>query len=251
MAEPGKLVVIATPIGNLGDLSPRAVLGLTEATSWLVEDSRISGKLAAHLGLKKPMRLLTDLSSESALAKYAQEAASGGIFAIVTDGGAPCISDPGSRLIDLCRNLNVEIEAIPGPSAVITALMASGFYAQRFAFLGFLGRKPGAIRSELAPFQESPFTLVLFENINRIETLLESAREALGERRYVLARELTKTHEQIYRGVLGTVPTEPQFLRKGELTVVIEGRRAKPPHSETHPPLSKGSSPRRVPAKKR
>lgn len=243
--------MIATPIGNLGDLSPRAVEGLSLASGWLVEDSRISGKLASHLNLKKPMRLLTDLSSEVAVQKYAKELASGEVLAVVTDGGAPCISDPGARLVDLCRDLGVEIEAIPGPSAVITALMSSGFYAQRFAFLGFLGRKPGAIRSELSSFCNSPLTLVLFENINRIDTTLTCAFEALGERRYVLCRELTKTHEQIFRGQLGVIPTEDQFLRKGELTIVIEGRRSPTTPRDLTALLSNHSKPKRSPSKKR
>ncbi len=251
-SDQGKLFVVATPIGNLDDLSPRAKQALSEAEGWLVEDTRVSGKLATHLGLKKPMRLLTDVTPESAVEKYAKELESGKKFAVLTDGGAPCISDPGSRLVDLSAQTGVCIEVIPGPSAVITALMASGFYGQRFVFLGFLGRKPGSIRSELAPFLDSPLTLVLFESILRMETLLNTALEALGERRYALCRELTKSHEQIYYGKLGEIPSENEFMRKGELTIVIEGRRSASRQAD-RPPMRSSSRTQRKhsPAKKR
>lgn len=225
----GSLTLVATPIGNLGDLSPRASEALTAAELWYVEDSRVSGRLAAHLGVKKPMRLVTDHTNDGALIRYAEELKAGSHAALITDGGAPGISDPGSRLCDLCHDLSVPVDAVPGPSAVIDALMLSGFYAQRFAFLGFLARKPGPIRSELAVFSESPLTLVLFESPLRIATLLKVAGEALGSRRYAIARELTKLHQQVWRGTLPEVPTETQVPRKGELTLVIEGLRKRPP----------------------
>ena len=221
----GKLTLIATPIGNLSDLSPRAVESLGAAEFWIVEDSRISGKLASHLGLKKPMRVLNDHTSHSQVEKYLEELKKGAHAALLTDGGAPAISDPGAILTDLCHEAGVQLEGIPGPSAVVTALMLSGFFAQRFAFLGFLGRKPGSIRGELAAFSDSPLTLVLFESPHRIEVLLKAAHEALGTRRYAICRELTKMHEQVYRGVLPNIPTESEVPRKGEITLVIEGRR--------------------------
>jgi 16S rRNA (cytidine1402-2'-O)-methyltransferase len=224
----GRLTLVATPIGNLGDLSPRAAQALAEAEAWFVEDSRVSGRLAAHLGLKKPMRLVTDHASEPALAKYAAELKGGLQAALVSDGGAPGVSDPGARLCDLCHDLDVEVDAVPGPSAVIDALMLSGFYAQRFAFLGFLARKPGPIRAEFAPFAESPLTLVLFESPMRLNALLKVAAETLGDRRYAVARELTKLHQQLWRARLPEIPTETQVPRKGELTLVIEGLRKRP-----------------------
>jgi 16S rRNA (cytidine1402-2'-O)-methyltransferase len=221
----GKLTLVATPIGNLSDLSPRAVDSLGAAEFWIVEDSRISGKLASHLGLKKPMRVLNDHTAQGQIERYLQELKKGAHAALLTDGGAPAISDPGAILTDLCHNAGVSVEGIPGPSAVVTALMLSGFFAQRFAFLGFLGRKPGAIRSEFAPFADSPLTLVLFESPHRLDVLLTVAHEALGNRRYAICRELTKMHEQVYRSVLPEIPSEEAVPRKGELTLVIEGRR--------------------------
>jgi 16S rRNA (cytidine1402-2'-O)-methyltransferase len=221
----GKLTLIATPIGNLSDLSPRAIESLGVSEFWIVEDSRISGKLASHLGLKKPMRILNDHTSHSQVEKYLADLKGGAHAALLTDGGAPAISDPGAILTDLCHEAGVEIEGIPGPSAVVTALMLSGFFAQRFAFLGFLGRKPGAIKGELAVFADSPLTLVLFESPHRMDVLLKAAGEALGPRRYAICRELTKMHEQVYRSVLPEIPDETAVPRKGELTLVIEGRR--------------------------
>jgi len=223
--ERGRLTLVATPIGNLADLSARAISALTEAQFWIVEDSRVSGKLASHLELKKPMRVLNDHTAPYQIEKYAEELKAGAHAALITDGGAPAVSDPGALLTNLCQAHGVTIEGVPGPSAPILALMVSGFFAQRFAFLGFLGRKAGDIRKELAVFADSPLTLVLFESPHRLDTLLTAAHEALGPRRYVLCRELTKMHEQIYRSTLPELGDETAVPRKGEITIVIEGRR--------------------------
>jgi len=223
--ERGRLTLIATPIGNLADLSPRAVEALGEAQFWIVEDTRISGKLASHLDLKKPMRVLNDHTSPAQIERYAEELRKGAHAALITDGGAPAVSDPGALLSDLCHEAGVSIEGVPGPSAPVLALMLSGFFAQRFAFLGFLGRKAGAIRGELAAFADSPLTLVLFESPHRLDALLTAAHEALGPRRYAVCRELTKMHEQVFRGTLPSIPDETAVPRKGEITLVIEGRR--------------------------
>lgn len=217
--------MVATPIGNLGDLSPRSIETLRQVDFWLVEDTRVSGKLQSHLGIKKPMRVLNDHTSPAQIDRYVLEIASGTWAAVVTDGGSPVVSDPGTILCDKCHSAGVGVDAVPGPSAVTTALMLSGFFGQRFCFLGFLGKKAGAIRSELRPFIESPLTLVLFESPFRIEALLKAAAEELGERRYAICREMTKIHEQVFRGVLPAVPDERILPRKGEITVVIEGRR--------------------------
>jgi len=221
----GRLTLVATPIGNLGDLSPRSVAALSEADYWLVEDTRVSGKLAPHLGLKKTMKVLNDHTSEKAIERYVDELRSGHKVALLTDGGAPAISDPGAIITDLCYESGIEVDAIPGPSAVVTALMLSGFFAQRFAFLGFLGRKAGAIRSELVPFQDSPLTLVLFESQHRFEPLLEVASEVLGSRRYAICREMSKAHQQVFRDKLPRLPMSGVVPQKGEFTIVIEGRR--------------------------
>ena len=221
----GRLTLVATPIGNLGDLSRRAIEALTEADFWVVEDTRVSGKLAFHLGLKKTMRVLNDHTSESTVARYAQDIKSGQSVAVLTDGGSPVISDPGTLLTDLCLNTGIEVDSIPGPCAAVNALALSGFFGQRFAFLGFLGRKPGAIRAELKPYAQSPLTIVLFESPHRLGSLLNAAAEVLGERRYAICREMTKAHQQVIRDKLPNVPDEESVPRRGEFTLVFEGIR--------------------------
>lgn len=221
----GRLIVVATPIGNLNDLSPRAKEMLAEADGWFVEDTRVSGKLQSVFELKKPMKVLNEHTSPKAIQSYLELVEGGETWAILSDGGCPVVSDPGTQLIDAAIQSGIEIDTAPGPSAVTTALMVSGFFGQRFAFLGFLPRKPGAMKSEFAPFADSPLTLVLFESPFRIEALLKAAHEALGSRRFVICRELTKLHQQMFYENLPTIPSEKQVPRKGEFTIVIEGKR--------------------------
>ena len=217
--------MVATPIGNLGDLSPRAIEALSSADFWIVEDTRVSGKLQSHLGLSKPMRIFNEHTTPETLEKYIAQIKEGQTAALITDGGAPAISDPGAMLTDRCLDEGIEVDAVPGPSAVTTALMLSGFFAQRFCFLGFLGRKTGDIKKELHPFLDSPLTLVFFESPHRLDQLLTTAHETLGPRRYAIARELTKLHQQVWRGILPELPGESELPRKGEISVVIEGKR--------------------------
>lgn len=217
--------MVATPIGNLGDISSRTRLALIEADIWIVEDTRISSKLGHVLEVKKPMRVANDHTDDYKLNQILNEIEEGRTAALLTDGGAPGVSDPGSRLADLAHERGIEVDAIPGPSAPITAIMLSGFYAQRFAFLGFLGRTKGAMRKELVQFVESPYTLVLFESPHRFRTLLEVSAEVLGFRRYAICREITKLNQQVFRECLPTIPSEEEVPGKGEFTIVIEGHR--------------------------
>ncbi len=225
MAGQGKLILIATPIGNLGDLSPRAAEVLRSVQACLVEDTRVSAKLISHLGLKMPLKVLNEHTAEGKVQAYADELEKGAIWGLMTDGGTPGISDPGAHLVDLCHDQGVEVDSIPGPCAAVDALALSGFYAQRFAFLGFMPRKPGAIREVFEPFSDSPMTLVLFESPYRAEKLLQAAFETLGPRRYAICRELTKLHQQVYRNRLPELPAEGEVPAKGEYTIVIEGKR--------------------------
>lgn len=219
-----KIIVVPTPLGNLSDFSERTKLALIEADVWFVEDTRVSIKLQSILGVKKPMKTVNEHSQDDQLRSILRDLGDQ-TAAILSDAGTPCISDPGARLIDLAYEEEIEVEGLPGPSAVPLALSLSGFYAQRYAFLGFLGRKAGAIRSELEPFKDSPYTLVFFESPFRIDALIEVAGEVLGPRRYAVCRELTKIHEQVVRGTLPNRPTLKEMPRKGEITFVIEGRR--------------------------
>lgn len=225
MSDRGRLILVATPIGNLDDLSPRASEALKQADRWIVEDTRVSGKLLSVLGVKKPMRVLNDHTSPFQVEKLFAEVASGGTTALLTDGGTPAISDPGAQLTDMALNSGIEVDALPGASAVTTALMLSGFFAQRFAFLGFLPRKPGAIRAEFEPFADSSYTLVLFESPHRIEATLSCAAEALGARRFAACREMTKMHQEVKRGSLSNLEVCRPFVTKGEYCLVIEGKR--------------------------
>lgn len=224
------LRIVATPIGNLGDLSPRATAALSDVDFWIVEDARISGKLQSYLAIQRPMRVLNDHTPDAKVEAYVEELVAGKRAALLTDAGTPAISDPGARLVDRCRQQGLAIEGIPGPSAPALALSVSGFFAQRYAFLGYLPRKPGAIRSEFEPFADSPLTLVLFESPHRFDKTLALAGEVLGSRRYAICRELTKVHEQVFRATLPDLPKESTVPRKGEVTIVIEGRRRRERH---------------------
>jgi len=199
---------------------------MEEADRWFVEDTRVTGRLQAVLGVKKPMRVVNEHTPDARLFGYLDElVAQDGYGALLTDAGTPGISDPGARLTDLAYDRGIEVDAIPGPSAVADALALCGFYAQRFAFLGFLPRKPGPMRAMLAPFADSPMTLVLFESPHRMEALVAAAFDVLGERRAAVCRELTKVHQQVARFRLPDIPGEAELPRRGEVTVVIEGRR--------------------------
>lgn len=222
----GSLVVVATPIGNLGDLSPRAVQALSDADVWIVEDTRVSGRLQSHLDTKRPMRVLNDHTPPAKVGQYADEIGGGLTAALLTDAGTPGVSDPGAELVQACIERDIEIDAVPGPSAVTSALALSGFFAQRYAFLGYPPRKPGPLAALLREYQDSPLTLVFFESPHRVGRLLEGCGATLGERRYAVCRELTKVHQQVWRGVLPDVPSEEQVPHKGEVTLVVEGRRS-------------------------
>jgi 16S rRNA (cytidine1402-2'-O)-methyltransferase len=223
----GRLTLVATPIGNLGDLSPRAAETLRGVDFWLVEDSRVSGKLAVILETKKSMIVVNDHSEGRRLESALERLRAGESAALLSDAGTPVISDPGAQLVDACYEEGIEVDAIPGPSAVATALCLSGFFAQRYAFLGFLPKKPGDLARLFEPFAESPLTLVYFESPHRVSKTIEVISPLLGERRIAICREMTKIHQETRRGMLA----DPVILRgipeKGEFTVVIEGRRRK------------------------
>ncbi|MBS1713143.1 MAG: 16S rRNA (cytidine(1402)-2'-O)-methyltransferase [Armatimonadetes bacterium] len=220
----GRLVLVATPIGNLEDLSDRARRELSEAESWIVEDTRVSGRLQTVLGVKKPMRVLNEHSHPRQVAALV-ELARTERTALLTDAGSPAVSDPGTELVDLCLDEGIEVDAVPGPSAVTTALALAGFFAQRFVFLGFLARKPGQVSETLRPFADSTMTVVLFESPHRVDKTLEACARDLGSRRYALCRELTKMHQQVWRGTLPGLPSSTDVPRKGEFTIVVEGKR--------------------------
>ncbi len=222
----GTLYVVATPIGNLEDITYRAVRVLREVDLVAAEDTRRSGQLLRHLGIE-PRRMVSFFEGNEAARseELAGELAAGATIALVTDAGTPGISDPGQRLVARARELGARVEVVPGPAAAVTALVASGLPAERFLFLGFPPRKAGARREMFARLRREVATLILYEAPDRVAETLADLAAALGEDRpAAVARELTKLHEEVVRGALGELAAElAANPRRGEHTLVVAG----------------------------
>jgi 16S rRNA (cytidine1402-2'-O)-methyltransferase len=217
----GTVWIVATPLGNLGDFSPRARQTLEAADVILAEDTRRAGHLLQLAGIGgRRLLSLHEHNEDSRIAEVLELLAQGLQVAVVSDAGTPLIADPGYRLVAACRRAGVPVVPVPGPCAPIAALMASGLPPYPFVFFGFLPRKAGEVRSLLASFAAVPATLVFFERKNRVPATLDLAFEVLGEREFCLARELTKKHEQFIYGRLGQAPDVDGELL-GEVTVVV------------------------------
>jgi len=220
--NPGRLIVIGTPIGNLGDLSTRARDALANADLVAAEDTRRTGLLLQHLGLKKPFLSYQKFNEASREAGLLERLRSGQTVALVTDGGMPGISDPGERIIRAVRQQNLPVEVIPGPSAVLHALVASGLPALPFYFGGFLPPKPGPRKKELAAAAARDHTSVYFESPHRItRTLAEAAETLPAAARIAVCRELTKKFEEVYVGTPTDAAAKFGENTKGEITLVI------------------------------
>ena len=230
----GGLVLIATPIGNLGDITQRAIESLQNADVICCEDTRHSGKLLAHFGVTgKKLIVINEHTEYEAREEIVSLVTSGSVVALITDAGTPGISDPGERLVVAVIEAEGNVTAVPGASALTMALVISGLPTSRFVFEGFLPRS-GAERTErLAMTTTEPRTIVLYEAPHRLAKTLSDLTTACGAmRRVVLARELTKLHEEIWRGTLQdanmfVAATEP----RGEYVIIIEP--AKPPAPPT------------------
>ncbi len=218
--SPGRLYVVSTPIGNLEDMSPRAVRVLREVAWIACEDTRETAKLCARFAIST-RRLSLHAHNERAVAPRLVERLLGGESgALVSDAGTPLISDPGERLVGAALEAGVEVVPVPGPSALLAALVASGLPAQPFVFLGFPPRKGRARLDWLARAAGLPATLVIFEAPGRLPATLRDLAGALGPRRCAIARELTKRFEEIVRGRLDSIGIERP---RGECAIVIEG----------------------------
>jgi len=220
------LYIVSTPIGNLGDLSHRAVEVLRAVDVILAEDTRRTGVLLRHFGVEGRL-ISAHEHNESARARLVAELlGEGKDVALVSDAGTPLLSDPGARLVRSAIESGFEVIPIPGASALLAALVASGLSADRFTFYGFLPRKGGAREDLLREIAASGFTSVLYEAPQRVAKLLEDLLEAAGsDRRVVLARELTKLHEEVYRATLGeAVHHFDERAPRGEFVVLLEGR---------------------------
>lgn len=217
---PGRVYVVATPIGNLEDLSPRAQRLLGEVAVIACEDTRHTARLCAHYGIGTRRISLHEHNEARRIPGLLERLRAGESVALVSDAGTPLISDPGARLIAAARDAGIEVVPVPGASAVLAALVASGLPTRPFTFLGFAPRKGAARRAWLDDAARAPGTLVLFEAANRVADTLAALHERLGPRRAVIARELTKRHEQLIHGRLGEIGLVDT---RGEVTVVIEG----------------------------
>jgi 16S rRNA (cytidine1402-2'-O)-methyltransferase len=218
--EPG-LYIVATPIGNLSDLSPRAASILASADLIAVEDGRVTARLLHHIGSKRPMKPYHDHSDESVrrglVARMASEA-----IALVSDAGTPLISDPGYKLVRDARSAGVPIVTIPGPSAVISALTLAGLPTDRFAFFGFLPAKAGARASAIAEAADFRGSLVFYESGPRLAAALAALAQGLGKRPAAVAREISKRFEETVCGTLSELAERYEGAPpKGEIVIVV------------------------------
>jgi len=218
----GILFVVATPIGNLEDISMRAVRVLREADLIAAEDTRHTSKLLHHYDIRRPTASLHEHNEQEKVPALIDRLRGGARIALVTDAGTPAVSDPGYRLVRAAIDAGIRVEAIPGPSAVLAALVSSGLPTDSFVFAGFPPPKSAARRAWFEALRDEPRTLVFFEAPHRIRETLAAAIETLGDREAALGRELTKLHEEVLRGSLSAVLDrlgEP----RGEFTVVVAG----------------------------
>jgi 16S rRNA (cytidine1402-2'-O)-methyltransferase len=220
----GTLWVVATPIGNLGDLSPRAAEVLGRVRAVAAEDTRRTVKLFHHLGVAPPVLLSLPAFDERArLTPVLDRLRAGEEVALCTDAGTPGVSDPGAALVAAAWEAGARVVPVPGPVAAIAALAASGFAADRFFFAGFLPRKGGGRAEALAALARLDATLVLYEAGNRTRATLEDLAAALGDRLAVVARELTKLHEEVARAPLSALAARFAGEVLGEVTIVVSG----------------------------
>lgn len=227
---PGRLSIVATPIGCLEDITLRALRVLREADQILAEDTRHTRTLCTKHGIDTPLRSFHAHSSDDKVSAVVKALVDGAHYALVSDAGTPVVSDPGAYLVSCAAAEGVTVEAIPGPSAVLAALCVAGVPVRRFTFEGFLARGGKARRQALERIGQSPAATVLFESPHRVHATLRELQGYVGpERRVAICRELTKLHEETLRGTLVEAQSALADPPKGEITVVIEGKRGDTP----------------------
>ncbi len=225
--QPGTLFVVATPIGNLGDLSPRALKTLSEVSLIAAEDTRHSARLLKQHSVNVPTVSLHEHNERQAMDKVLSRLLGGEDVALISDAGTPLISDPGFNLLRACREADLPVSPVPGPSAVIAALSVAGLPTDRFTFAGFLPRQQGARRERLQQLAGVTETLVFYESCHRIADGLGDLAAVFGdERPAALCRELTKVYETVLRGSLATLcerVTQDLDQQRGEMVLVVGG----------------------------
>jgi 16S rRNA (cytidine1402-2'-O)-methyltransferase len=238
----GSLVLLATPIGNLGDITLRALERIKTLDGLICEDTRRTRVLLQAHGLRVPLLSLPAFAERSRTAALVERIEKGSTLGFATDAGSAGISDPGQFLVRSALSRGIHVEALPGASAAVTALQLSGFACERFAFFGFLPRKGTARKAAIADLSEAlrlRLAVVLYESPRRLEATLADLHDVLGERRAVVARELTKLHEEVAHGTLGELATRFSGDIRGEVTLVIDAETAQPEQTTEHGDLEK------------
>ncbi|NUQ85787.1 MAG: 16S rRNA (cytidine(1402)-2'-O)-methyltransferase [Anaerolineales bacterium] len=221
----GTLYLVATPIGNLEDMSPRAIRMLKEANLIAAEDTRHTGKLLKHFGIETPLTSYFEHNKINKL-DYILEKLSGGDVALVSDAGTPAINDPGYELVRAALASGFDVVPVPGPSAPLAALTVSGLPTDSFLYLGYLPHKTSERHKFIGQIENLPYTLIFLESPYRIVESLEDLLSVLGDRRICVAREMTKMFEEYWRGTLnGAVEYFKSQPARGEFTLVVEGKR--------------------------
>lgn len=224
LSDTGVLYIVSTPIGNTGDITARAVERLASACLVACEDTRHTGRLLSRLGIKNRLMSYNDNNAERRVPAILDILASGGDVAIVSDAGTPGVSDPAYRIVRAAIDAGFDVMSVPGPSAVLAALVVSGLPLDRFVFEGFLPRKGAKRTRHLESLAHETRTIVLYESPYRIVDLLDRIHDILGDRDISVSRELTKLHEETVRGPVSRVlETVASGKPRGEYTVVIRG----------------------------
>ena len=220
----GKLYVVGTPIGNLGDLSPRAAETLRKVDFIAAEDTRVTVKLLNHLGIKKEMLSYYEHNKSTKGNLILERLLMGETCAVVSDAGMPAISDPGEDLVRLCHENEIPVESVPGPSALITAISISGFPCGRFCFEGFLSMNKPSRKTHLADLKTEKRTMIFYEAPHKLLATLKDMLVHFGNREIVLVRELTKIHETVFKTTISdAIEHYEQNSPKGEFVLLIKG----------------------------
>ena len=221
---PGRLFVVGTPIGNLGDFSPRAFETLNACDFIAAEDTRVTLKLLNHFGIKKHLVSCHEHNEKEKSFDIIERILGGENCALVSDAGMPCVSDPGSELINKCHERGIEVAAVPGPTAFATAFALSGLMCKRFTFEGFLSTAKRSRREHLESIKHETRAMIFYEAPHKLVYTLRDMLEYLGDRRLTIAREITKIHEQTIRTTLSeAVKHYEENTPKGEFVLIIEG----------------------------